>query len=796
MTNLIEQGIRQFEAGNILSAIKLLEKSLVIHPNNLDALIALGVAHGSIGNTKLSLKYLRNSYKLSPNDALVNFNLAKALSDSNDDIAAIKHHLISLKVDPNNPDAWLNYSISLQKIDQIKSAADACQRAMELNPNSCKVLLNMGFLEQKLGNLDSSLKYYDLALKMHPTNRQAIINKAALLYKSGQFSKTIDLLDTSTEYRDNDIDFLMLSGLSHKHIKKYECALNKFKKIIEIDSKNAEAWCNMGAVMLDLEDYNSAEEYLAQAIELKPIFPEAINNLGTIFFETDQHSDALKHYNKAIELNSEFSEAWANKGKVLYKLNEIDQAILCFDTAIKIDPLCADAWTNKGLILTAQKNYAGALNHYDKALEISQFSLEALSNKGCLFHELGQYNLALDCFKKALDLSPNFLPAIINSGTSLKEQKKYSEALAFFDRALELKPNLVEVICNKGVLFYELGAIEDAIDCFNFALSIDPNYYETSYNMAILQLSQKKFQEGWINYESRLNKPGFQLNPIQHKLEKWDGNKSINRLLILPEQGVGDVIFYSSALAALKQFKFDCYMLLDERLISLFSRSFSKVNFIDEKTVLNPNNYDAYIPIASLFGLITKTPNSDFRKTPYLKPKKELIENIDLKPDFSNKFTCALSWKSSNPKYGMDKSIPVAGLYNSLKDLNLSFINIQYQSQIKEPHNCNELNIHGLLNFDNLDAYKDIDKLTSIIDACDITITSSNLNAHIAGALNKPTFLLAPKSRGRIWYWHREEYSCWYPSIQMFFQSNDFSWDQALFELKHAVSNYLKDKLN
>ena len=48
----------------------------------------------------------------------------------------------------------------------------------------------------------------------------------------------------------------------------------------------------------------------------------------------------------------------------------------------------------------------------------------------------------------------------------------------------------------------------------------------------------------------------------------------------------------------------------------------------------------------------------------------------------------------------------------------------------------------------DIDYFNDILSVASIVNACDLIITCSNLNAHIAGALGKKTFLLLPLGKG------------------------------------------------
>jgi hypothetical protein len=129
---------------------------------------------------------------------------------------------------------------------------------------------------------------------------------------------------------------------------------------------------------------------------------------------------------------------------------------------------------------------------------------------------------------------------------------------------------------------------------------------------------------------------------------------------------------------------------------------------------------------------------------------------------------------------GGDKSVLLSDLNEIFQIDGYEFINLQYgdtQQEIKDFENN-----YGskLTNIDGIDLFENIDGLLSIIQTCDLIVTTSNVTAHLAGALGKTTFLLAPYSTGRLWYWHEETISSWYPSISLFSQSKDFKWDGAI----------------
>jgi ADP-heptose:LPS heptosyltransferase len=74
--------------------------------------------------------------------------------------------------------------------------------------------------------------------------------------------------------------------------------------------------------------------------------------------------------------------------------------------------------------------------------------------------------------------------------------------------------------------------------------------------------------------------------------------------------------------------------------------------------------------------------------------------------------------------------------------------------------------------------------LAAACAACDVVITVSSVAAHLAGALGCRVWLLAPKSRGRFWYWfHGKTESPWYASVRIFEQHVLGQWGSVLSDV-------------
>ena len=75
------------------------------------------------------------------------------------------------------------------------------------------------------------------------------------------------------------------------------------------------------------------------------------------------------------------------------------------------------------------------------------------------------------------------------------------------------------------------------------------------------------------------------------------------------------------------------------------------------------------------------------------------------------------------------------------------FIDLQYTDTSKERNDFFERFGKKILKIDGKDYFNDIEGLTSTIDACDLILSISNINAHLSGAILKNTFNASERKR-------------------------------------------------
>jgi hypothetical protein len=150
-----------------------------------------------------------------------------------------------------------------------------------------------------------------------------------------------------------------------------------------------------------------------------------------------------------------------------------------------------------------------------------------------------------------------------------------------------------------------------------------------------------------------------------------------------------------------------------------------------------------------------------------------------------------LSWSSANREFGDRKSTALAAWAPLLRVPGLSLIDLQYGDTARERAAVESLQHIRLAHLDDVDLYHDLDGLAALCAACDLVITVSNVTAHVAGALGTPVWLLAPRARGRLWYWFSgRKDSPWYPSMRIYSQPGLGDWEGLFSEVARDLADW------
>lgn len=508
--------------------------------------------------------------------------------------------------------------------------------------------------------------------------------------------------------------------------------------------------------------------------------------------ETHQLERASELYQKASSLRVD-AVCLCNLASCQNRLGRAELALRSAESSIDLDPFRADAWLQKGLALNHLGQYEAALEGFQRALQLNPTHLPSLINVGVTLCELGRKQEAINVFESAIKINPSSSSLWSNLGTALNETLKHEEALRCFERAIALDPRQAGAWTNQGVALGDLNRLEDSFKSFSKALAIKSDDADAHYQRALVLLQHKDFSRGFVDYSWRWNAQRFSSSTLVTGLPPCQGVSSGDSILLWGEQGVGDEIFYGGLLKNCADRGANLTLICDRRLHPIYKRSFQSIELIERDSVLDfsgGSKFKSHAPIGDL-GRLLNLDESSIKATrgPYL--KADPCRSAEFRRQLNRtrgRRMCGVSWMSANKDVGLYKSLDLKELASLIAGQNFDIVNLQYCAVNQDIQQLELMSGARLQQANDLDLFEDLDGLISLIDACDLVITASNVTAHLAGAIGKRTALLVPFSRGRLWYWHNESESLWYPNTRIFRQSASFSWSRAAADARSWIS--------
>ena len=521
-------------------------------------------------------------------------------------------------------------------------------------------------------------------------------------------------------------------------------------------------------------------------LRIDPGHPEALQYLAALCFQSGNLGDAERFYKRAINADASSAVLHANHGSVLHQLARYEDAVACYQKALAINPDYADACYNLANSLHALERFDAAIIHYQKALVLNPAHADTYYNLGNTFQKLNRFDDAIAIYDRVTAIDPGYALAFLNQGNALRELRLYDEAIIRYDKALSIKPDFTEAFCNRGGVLKDLKRFNEALASYLQALSIDPNDAEVYWNISLTLLLLGNFKDGLAFYEwrKRIRNP---LGNRQFPKPLWLGRESLDgkKILIHEEQGIGDIIQFSRYLPLLEARGADVIFAVSPRLGALAS---SLGGHIEVCAIDGPlPDFDFHCPLISLPHACNTDVSNIPATTPYLFAHAARVAELrrDLSQDGTRRI-CGLSWLSNNSATGKSRSVALSDLIDAIDSRDYIFVNLQYGDVSKEIADLRAEKGVSVRSIPSIDNYHDLDGFAALVDACDTIVTIDNTTAHMAGALNKRTFLLLPFVPDWRWLLDRED-SPWYPSLRLLRQSVDGDWTDVLIALNTAL---------
>jgi len=136
----------------------------------------------------------------------------------------------------------------------------------------------------------------------------------------------IDFYEKKTVSQPQDISYLISLGFAYLKNDSYEKADSCFRKAVEPNIKNAEAYFGLGIIAFENGKYEDAVNEYENAVTIDSLNDNYFLNLGVALEYLGKNDKAFDSYEKAIELNPANSRAYYNIGMLYQDLDNREKS--------------------------------------------------------------------------------------------------------------------------------------------------------------------------------------------------------------------------------------------------------------------------------------------------------------------------------------------------------------------------------------------------------------------------------------------------------------------------------------
>lgn len=402
-----------------------------------------------------------------------------------------------------------------------------------------------------------------------------------------------------------------------------------------------------------------------------------------------------------------------------------------------------------------------------RAIDLNPSAAPYHNNLGNVLQDLGRLPESLLCYREALRLDPSSAEALVNMGNALNRLDRFPEALGCYLEAHKLRPDSAALYTSLALALLDQGDLQEAAALIEEALRLSPEDPRAHGARALLWLLTGDWERGFREYEWR-----WALQPAARRRfaePEWDGAPlEGRRIFIHCEQGLGDFLQFVRYVTLVAEAGGRVLLESPENLAALAAT----VPGVEQVLPAGepPPAFDVHAPLLSLPRIFGTRPETAPAQTPYLRAP-DAPEEPPWPPDC--RFRVGLAWAGS-PTHRNDRrrSLSLAQLAPLAKAQDVVFVSLQKGPAAEEAPPGLELEtLPGRWN--------QLPWLAAAVERLDLVISVDTMQAHLAGALGRPVWLLLPFTPDWRWMLHRED-TPWYPTMRLFRQPKPGDWATVL----------------
>ncbi|HRH60597.1 MAG TPA: CDC27 family protein, partial [Chitinophagaceae bacterium] len=192
---------------------------------------------------------------------------------------------------------------------------------------------------------------------------QQAIERARLLLRQKRYKDAETQAGIALQQNPDDPDALQIIGHCRLDTKKYDEAVDIFKKCLGLQPADDYVQYLLAFCYYQKNQLDVSKRYLDNAIAIFPYNAGYFALLSNIYCSQRKYSDALYAANQGLNVNAEDISCLNARTTALFRLNKKDEAYETINEALQADPEDAFTHTNYGWHYLEKGKYKKAYEH-------------------------------------------------------------------------------------------------------------------------------------------------------------------------------------------------------------------------------------------------------------------------------------------------------------------------------------------------------------------------------------------------------------------------------------------------
>src|SRR6185437_11304449 len=522
-----------------------------------------------------------------------------------------------------------------------------------------------------------------------------------------------------------------------------------------------------------------AEEAWRRILERDPASARASHFLGCVLARGGRLEEGLVLLDRSLEREPRNAMFLANRARVLDDAGRLEAAVEDLRRAVRADARFAAAYHHLGLA-------PGRLGRAERALAAHPRDADLLNNLGLALARLGLHAEAVERYRAALESRPDFPEARLHWANALRDSGDFAAAVSRYESVLRDRPDFAPALLACASAALDSGDLARARALYERALAAAPGSADARYGLGQVALREHRFADGWAGYERRFETDPPQSRRRASRLPSLDMSdiERVRKVAVWGEQGLGDQLLFSTLLPELAARGIPIALDVDPRLTPLLVRALRGAG-VAASGGDRDAGCDAQLALGSL-GALFRPDAASFARQPRALLSPDPVRAAQAAAGLApGRRKIGISWRSLRDRgqsaLALRKSAPLEA-FAALAVGDTRLVDLQYGEFAQERERFSRSHPGALLKPAGLDPVADLEGLLAVIAACDVVVTTSNVTAHLAGAIGKETLHVYLAANAPFFYWvpGADGRTLWYPSVRVVRAPELDTWEKAL----------------